>query len=469
MLKVRFLEYREVSRLSFAPSISHPDRLFSMAEQLNMFHNDCLTKVLLQVFPNTSMSLDQVKRILTDLALGKKPNKAPKCGKCGNYHIGECLPRCETCGNVQGACRYAKPTPTTDTRNAGQWPSQGPLARTGFAGQGPSQEELAARYNAQEAYQQGMRNAAGSMVLGMVSSLGGNGFAPAGGFGGPFPGQFGGFGGPNPGQFGGFANPGWGNQGWGNQGWGNQGWGMQVPGQIGQGYGTFPTPNMGQSGLVGKKEGAAEGHEIQKRLGVARGKPHNKEQAVKSAGIAKPISESAKMRARKQASKKKKEEEKKKEEKKETEKEEEDEKELEKILAQADPELLRRFTQPRESSRNVQEASVVEAAPIKDEDMVDMPPPVEAEIDYSVIDAQSLIDEINASPTGFQLPQDQTREVANLSEQFGQDIMLSLSESAAMNGTSIVWEAVQQNVFQEQMLSEAAQKPLPEAEGDDEL
>lgn len=62
MLKIRFIQYREVGCRSSDPSmLPHSDLVFRFVRS----H----TKNVLQVFPNTSMTLDQVKRILTDLAL----------------------------------------------------------------------------------------------------------------------------------------------------------------------------------------------------------------------------------------------------------------------------------------------------------------------------------------------------------------------------------------------------------------
>ena len=372
----------------------------------------------------------------------KKLNKASKCEKCGNRHKGACLPKCGICGKThQGTCRYANPISTIGF---------------GHAGREPSQAEMAARFDAQQVgYQQAYNEMRLSgMGPGTVPGMGGQVFGPVGGFGSPYPGHYGGFGI--------LGNPGWVNQGWGNP----------VPVQFGQGYGGFPNPPMGQStfgsfGNVsqpasnygGHKQGAAMWHEIQKKTRGPRDnrKPRSKEQhkdkkdekgplAVKDAGIEKPISKGAKQRAKKRASEKKKKEE---------------EPEQDPLTGPADTELLGLFAEQK-----VELAGTSEAAPIQDEDMGDLAPQQEdAGIELGNIDAQSLIEEAIANPSGLQFPQDRVRVeyMAKLLEQFGQDRLLGLSESAAMNRTTIVWEAFQQDLYDAQISEMAAMVPLPES------
>ncbi|CAD6584857.1 MAG: hypothetical protein ASARMPREDX12_001778 [Alectoria sarmentosa] len=91
-----------------------------------------------------------------------------------------------------------------------------------------------------------------------------------------------------------------------------------------------------------------------------------------------------------------------------------------------------------------------------------------------IIDAQSLIEEVNDIPSGFQFPQDWVRveHMARLLEEFGQDLLLELSECAAINGTSIIWEAFQQDMhtnFGEEFAGIAAGKPVPDDDIEEEI
>ena len=72
----------------------------------------------------------------------------------------------------------------------------------------------------------------------------------------------------------------------------------------------------------------------------------------------------------------------------------------------------------------------------------------EEQIDFSIIDAQSLIEEATRIPSGFQFPRDQARveAIANSLAIFGQDRLVGLSETATANSTSIVWEAFQEEL-----------------------
>lgn len=255
----------------------------------------------------------------------KKLNKASKCEKCGNRHEGACWPKCGTCGKIhRGACRYAQAIPTVNT---------------GKAGREPSQAELTARLNAQQVGYQQAYNDIQSSILGpgMVSGMCGQIFGPFGGFGSQYPGQYRGFGAL-------------GNPGWVTQGWGTQGWGMQIPGQFGQGFGGFPTPPMGHGtvDLFGYGGGPARNYAGNKQgIGGPRDnrKPQSKEEhkdkkeeksplGAKSTGIEKPISKSAKQRARKRLIQKKK--------KKEDEEKEDEEKHAQDALTgPGDLELIR--------------------------------------------------------------------------------------------------------------------------------
>lgn len=391
----------------------------------------------------------------------KKLDKASRCEKCGNRHEGACWPKCCTCGKFhKGACRFSNPVPNIVPGNAGRQPSQ---------------VGLTAGFNAQQVGYQQPYNAIRSpgMEPGMVPGVGGQIFGPVSGFGGPYSGEYGGYGG--------LSSPGWGYQSWGNQGWGNQGWSNQIPGHFGQGYGNFPTPSMGPgtvgsfgnvslptSSYGGHKQGTAKWHEMQKQIRgprdnrKPRSKEHSKDKkeekgplAVKDASIEKPISKSARQRANKRASQKKKEEEMKKEE---------EEPAQDPLTGPADLELVSLWDESRfENAGNVENAETVEAAPLTDERMESVAPsPEDIVIEVGNIDAQSLIDEVFETPSGFQFPQDQTRVgiMAGLLEQFGQERMLDLSESAAMNGTTIVWEAFQQDLFKEQIAVVVAGMPL---------
>ena len=64
---------------------------------------------------------------------------------------------------------------------------------------------------------------------------------------------------------------------------------------------------------------------------------------------------------------------------------------------------------------------------------------------------------------GFEFPRDEARvlRMARLLEQFGQPRILSLSESAERNSTSIIGEAFDQDLYNEQIAEVAAGIPLP--------
>ena len=234
---------------------------------------------------------------------GKKPEKE-KCTKCGNRHQGPCLPSCRTCGKVhKGACRYANPVPST------------------VAVQEPSQNEMAARLQAQQAWQQlgyqqayhemrslGMGPMMGSamgpmmgpaMVPMMGPAMGGQFLSPMGGFNSPYAVPHGGYG-----SFGAMGNPGWAAR-------------NQIAGQSGQGQGGFPALPMGQVVADpddGTSHGALVRHSARGAIrGTRGGRTQNgrskdkKEEkgplAATNAGIEKPVSKSAKSRARKRAKK----------------------------------------------------------------------------------------------------------------------------------------------------------------------
>ena len=370
----------------------------------------------------------------------EKPKKASRCKTCGNRHEGACWPKCDTCGKIhKGTCRYANPASSVGFGNAGQEPSQA---------------EMTARFNAQQAgYQAGYLQAHNDMRLsGMVPEMG-----P--GMGGPVYGPVGGFVSPYAGQYGGYVRP------------VAPSWSYPVPGSFGQAYAGFPSPAYGQGtfgtfgnasqptgNYAGYKQGAAEGHEIQKK--IRRPRENRKERskgqsidkkdilATKDAGIEKPASRRARGKAKKQASEEKKRKE---------------EPPKNPLTGETDVEILHHLPQ-QEGESNVLGNTV------NDERMEDVAAQDNVGIDSSIIDAQSLIDEATRNPSGFQFPQDQARveTMANLLAQFGQDRLVRLSEIAEANSTSIVWEAVQHESLLERSAERAAKVPLPEG-ADEEL
>ena len=376
---------------------------------------------------------------------GNKPERE-KCTKCGNRHQGPCLPGCRTCGKVhKGVCRYANPVPSIG------------------AVQEPSQNEMAARYQAQQAgqrlgYQQAydeMRSlgmgpmmapamglAMGSMVgpamgpmmgpaMGpmMGPAMGGQYLAPMGGFNSPYAVPHGGFG-----SFGGFGAM-------GNPGWTASTWTSQIPGQFGQSQGGFPALPMGQvveASDDGTTSGVSTRHSVRGARRGSRGgrtqsgRSNDKEErgplAATSAGIAKPVSRSAKSRAKRKAKKQA----------------------QDALAGAADPELLSLLAEPQ-------------ATDAGDEVLEDAPPRAEDEEDLAVVDAASLIEQAMQNPKGFELPQDQARleRMAHVLEAFGQNRILGLSVSAEEHGTSIIMEAYEQDLFNEQVAEAAAGIPLP--------
>ena len=237
---------------------------------------------------------------------GKKPEKE-KCTKCGNRHQGPCLPVCRTCGKVhKGVCRYANPVPSV------------------AAVQEPSPHEMAARYQAQQAgerlgYQQAyneMRSLGMGPMMGpamgpmmgpamgpiMGPPMGGQLLSPMGGFVSPYAVPHGGFG-----SFGAMGNPGWATQAWVNQ----------IPGQFGQGQGGFPALPMGQV-VAASDDGTDHGASVRPSAWGARrgsqgrrtqsGRSNDKKEvrnplAATDTGIVKPVSKSAKNRAKRKAKK----------------------------------------------------------------------------------------------------------------------------------------------------------------------
>ena len=222
---------------------------------------------------------------------GKKPEKKP-CARCGNLHQGPCFPSCSTCGKVhKGVCRYVNTVPSIAARGE------------------PSQIGMTALYGAQQAGQQlGYQQAYNEMrSLGMGPMMGpmmGPAIGPIGGpaMGGQFVSPMGGFG-----SFGAMGNPGWAAPAWGNQ----------IPGQFGQVQGGPPVLTMGQvfeASNDGTSRGASVRHSAR---GAARGsrggrtqsgRPKDRKEekaplAPTNAGIGKPVSKSAKYRARRKAKK----------------------------------------------------------------------------------------------------------------------------------------------------------------------
>ena len=359
---------------------------------------------------------------------GKKPDQE-KCAKCGNRHQGPCLPTCRTCGKVhKGVCRYANPVPSIG------------------AVQEPSQNEMAARYQAQQAgqrlgYQQayneirslGMGPMMGPMApmapMALMAPMGPMMGPAMGGFDSPYAVPHGGYG-----SFGGFGAM-------GNPGWAAQAWGNQIPAQFGQGQGGFPALPMGQV-VAASDDGTSHGASVRHSARGARrgsrggrtqsGRSKDKEEkgplAATNAGIVKPVSKNAKNRARRKAKKQA----------------------QDALPGPADPQLLNCLSEPQ----------VTDAG-----DMVldDAQPLAEAEEDLAAVDADSLINQALQNPVGFELPRDQARleRMARLLEQFGQDRILGLSETAERNGTSIVKEAYEQDLYNEQIAEMAAGIPLP--------
>lgn len=378
-----------------------------------------LSQVLLNKFATLQMSAQASSGAGGD---GGKLNKASRCERCGNRHEGECWPKCGTCGKVhKGACRYAQPVPSIVSRNAGQ-----ELSHTGY----PQAYGMPSPY---------MRPG--------IPGMGGQVLDP---FGSQYPAQYGNFGAATP--------------------------------AMGQGIGSSldHTRSFGD-----KKKGVAEWHEIQKKIGRPRGnrKPKSKEESIgkkgekdplaaKPAGIVKQISKSANQRAEKTSQEKKGEEEKKDEEKNdEAEQKTPEQLSQDAMAGPVDFELLRLLEESDVEDMGTAEVAPVGAASVDtaaaDDEMEDTDPPAEDVIaNVGYIDAQSLIQEAIENPSGFQFPQDQLRveRMATLLEHYGQDRMLGLSESASANFTTILWEAFQIDLFDEQISEVAAGVPLPELE-----
>ena len=335
----------------------------------------------------------------------EKPNKASKCKKCSNRHESACWPRCATCGKThKGICRYANPASSFGFGNAGQEPSQA---------------EKTARFDAQQAglqagHQAGYQQAYNEMRLSsLVPGMGGPVYVPFGGFVSPYAGQYGGYVRP--------VAP---------------SWSYPIPGSLGQAYAGFPSPAYGQgtfgnfgtfgtpsqptSNHAGYKQGAADGHEIQKKIrrrrenrkARSKGSSKNKKDvlAPKDTVIEKQTSRRAREKAEKQASEKKK-------------------------------------NMKAETAQDPESALNVSATVVNNEETEDIALPQEDVVnDFSIIDAQSLIEEATSNPSGFQFPRDQARveTIANSLALFGQDRLVGLSETATANSTSIVWEAFQE-------------------------
>lgn len=134
------------------------------------------------------------------------------------------------------------------------------------------------------------------------------------------------------------------------------------------------------------------------------------------------------------------------------EKEKEEKRAHDALTSQANPEFVRLLEEPvHENVGNVQ-AGHVETAPVRDE--------------LSRIDAQSLIDQAIETPVGFQFPDDRARveRLANELEYFGQYRILGLSESAAANQTTILWEASLIDLSNENVSLAATAQARPESE-----
>ena len=101
----------------------------------------------------------------------------------------------------------------------------------------------------------------------------------------------------------------------------------------------------------------------------------------------------------------------------------------------------------------------------------DVPPPAEAEENAGVVDAHSMINQAMQNPVGLELPRDQARieRMAHVLAQYGQDRILGLAESAQQNGTSIIEEALQEDLFNEMMADTATGVPLPPSNDNDPL
>ena len=265
---------------------------------------------------------------------------------------------------------------------------------------------MTARFNAQQAgHQAGYQQACNDMLLsGLVPGMG-----P--GVGSPVYGPFGGFVSPYAGQYGGYIGP------------IAPSWTYLVPGSFGQAHAGFPSPAYGQgtfgnayqptSNYAGYKQGAAEGHEIQKKIRrprenrKARSKGPSKDKkdilATKDAGIEKSTSRRAREKAKKQASEVKT-------------KKREEEPPNKPLTGETDVELLHLLAQQEgEGAVNVSGDTV------NDEQLEDVAVAQEnVRTDFSIIDARSLIDEAASNPSGFQITQDQARieAMANSLAQF---------------------------------------------------
>ena len=221
----------------------------------------------------------------------RRHDNASKCDNCGNRHTGLCWPKCSTCGKVhKGQCRYAQSVPSNPTATASQ----------------PSPQEIAAYW---QDYQTGYQRAYSEMrpfhgVRPMTGPSMGPIMAPS--LGAQFPFPMGGFGNPYPVQYGGFG---------GIAAEGIRGWGTQMhPGQFGQPQGGLVTSPMGltmaapddgtRQSSSGARPAPRSGREPRangKQKGEAKDKRGKKDPlAPKSAGMGKPISKSAKRRARRQ-------------------------------------------------------------------------------------------------------------------------------------------------------------------------
>ena len=380
---------------------------------------------------------------------GRK-EKAPPCARCGNRHTGLCLPQCGVCGKVhKGKCRYANPVPFNGSLIAGQQPAQSEL-NARFQAQQIGQQ-IGHQMGYQQAYNEiqaiGMGPAMGppmmvpTMVPAMVPmgpAMGGQFLSRMGSFGSPYPVQYG--------AFGGFGAV-------GNQGWGGQGLGNQMPGQFGQFQGGLAPPPMGRviaASPYDNDQSVSSGHSGRASIRGAKGgskqqskqqSKANKEQrgplAPASAGIEKPISRSAKERERKKRAQARALEAKKAAERKEGEEHER--------AGMSGPELLALMAEPE-----VANAGYPQTALANERQMEGNPLPNEND-GAGIVRAQKLIDEAIGNPTGFQLPQDRERigQMAQMLERFGQDRLEGLSEAAAVNGTSIIREAFEQDLYNE--------------------
>lgn len=302
----------------------------------------------------------------------QKLNKASVCEKCGNRHEGPCWPKCVTCGKThKGVCRYAQPVPSV---------------KSGIAGQGPaaSQTQLVALYQAQQAgYQQAYNEMQGSSMgmgrgmgmgmvpaMAMIPSMGlmqPMGMAQPIGMAQPMGGQF--FGYPIPDQL-------------------AQGYAGPVIPQMGQGQGAA-AGSFGRVGLPPRKK--AKGEQRSKK---GKGEEKRGPLAAKPAGIAKPISKSARQRANKKARLGKEEEK----------KEEEEKFARDAMTGPVDHELLALLAgQEVQKPENVKvalakEVGMEDAAASRPEDDINA---------LSHIGSRELIEDAVANPSGFQFPQDQ--------------------------------------------------------------